>query len=160
MGQFSWIYSDTGEPVYNDERADTYLLVPKEFQKKYGHAIYEPCYDGYGRFGGYDIYELIPEWNKEMIPEIIEKAKKNEWFYKYVPSEKELKELENYYLGKPIHCELRFLGITLACYDEDNEKLKYPIKITSVEMDYEAAEISKNDPNQGWRYLYEPWRRG
>ena len=95
-----------------------------------------------------------------MIPEIIEKAKKNEWFYKYVPSEKELKELENYYLGKPIHCELRFLGITLACYDEDNEKLKYPIKITSVEMDYEAAEISKNDPNQGWRYLYEPWRRG
>ena len=55
MGQFSWIYSDTGEPVYDGERADTYLLVPKEFQKKYGHAIYEPCYDGYGRFGGYDI---------------------------------------------------------------------------------------------------------
>lgn len=34
MGQFSWIYSDTGEPVYDGERADTYLLVPKEFQKK------------------------------------------------------------------------------------------------------------------------------
>lgn len=76
MGQFSWIYSDTGEPVYNDERADTYLLVPKEFQKKYGHAIYEPWYEGYGRFGGYDVYDLIIEWNKEMIPEIIAKAKK------------------------------------------------------------------------------------
>lgn len=159
MGQFSWIYSDTGEPVYNDERADTYLLVPKEFQKKYGHAIYEPWYEGYGRFGGYDVYDLIIEWNKEMIPEIIAKAKKNEWF-KYVPSKMEMEDLENYYLGKPIHCELRILGIILACYNEDNAKLKYPIKITSVDMDYEAAEISKNDPNQGWRYLYEPWRRG
>lgn len=120
MGQFSWIYSDTGEPVYDGERADTYLLVPKEFQKKYGHAIYEPCYDGYGRFGGYDIYELIPEWNKEMIPEIIEKAKKNEWFYKYVPSEKELKELENYYLGKPIMTRIKDGDICMNHGDEDN----------------------------------------
>lgn len=79
MGQFSWIYSDTNKQVIDDKRADTYLLVPKPFQKKYGKAIYEDCYDGYGRFGRYDVYDLIPEWNKNMIPEIIRRIKNGNW---------------------------------------------------------------------------------
>ena len=81
MGQFSWICSDTNRQLLNDTHADTYLLVPKPFQEKYGKTIYEGYYDGYGRFGGYDVYNLIPEWNKEMIPEIIRRIKNGTWLF-------------------------------------------------------------------------------
>ena len=147
MGQFSWIYSDTDKQVRDNWRADTYLLVPEEFQDKYGEYIYEECYDGYGRFGRYDVYDLIPEWNKKEIPKIIERMKKGEW--KCTP---DIENLQNYDEGKPIDCELRWLGIVLACYDEDNESLKYPIKITSKPMKYKDVNPSKSDPNQGWYY--------
>ncbi len=79
MGQFSWIYSDTEKQVVDNKTADTYLLVPKPFQEKYGKSIYESCYDGYGRFGKYDVYALIAEWNKGMIPEIIRRIKNGNW---------------------------------------------------------------------------------
>lgn len=95
MGQFSWIYSDTNKQLIDNKRADTYLLVPKPFQEKYGKEIYEGCYDG-------------------------------------------------------IDCELRWLGIVMACYDEDNAALEYPIKITTREMEYEKVAPSLSDPNQGW----------
>ena len=148
MGQFSWIYSDTDKQVIDNKRADTYLLVPKPFQEKYGKAIYESCYDGYGRFGRYDVYDLIPEWNKDMIPEIIRRIKAGNW--KCSTSENDITNLQNYYEGKPISCELRWLGIVMACYDEDNFALEYPIKITTKEMEYENARPSESDPNQGW----------
>ena len=148
MGQFSWIYSDTNKQLIDNRIADTYLLVPKSFQEKYGKAIYESCYDGYGRFGRYDVYDLIPEWNKEMIPEIIHRIKAGNW--KCSTNENDITNLQNYYEGKPITCELRWLGIVMACYDEDNFALEYPIKITTKEMEYENAKPSESDPNQGW----------
>ena len=148
MGQFSWIYSDTNEQLIDNRKADTYLLVPKPFQEKYGKAIYESCYDGYGRFGRYDVYDLITEWNKEMIPEIIRRIKDGNW--KCNTSENDITNLQNYYEGKPITCELRWLGIVMACYDEDNFALEYPIKITTKEMEYENVKPSESDPNQGW----------
>ena len=148
MGQFSWIYSDTNKQLIDNRRADTYLLVPKPFQEKYGKAIYESCYDGYGRFGRYDVYDLIPEWNKEMIPEIIRRIKAGNW--KCRTNENDITNLQNYYEGKPITCELRWLGIVMACYDEDNFALEYPIKITTKEMEYENVKPSESDPNQGW----------
>ena len=148
MGQFSWFYSDTNKQLIDNRRADTYLLVPKPFQEKYGKAIYEDYYDGYGRFGRYDVYDLIPEWNKEMIPEIIRRIKAGNW--KCSTSANYISNLHNYYEGKPITCELRWLGITMACYDEDNFSLEYPIKITTKEIEYENASPSESDPNQGW----------
>lgn len=39
MGQFSWIYSDTNRQLKDDVYKDTYLLIPEEFQEKYGKAI-------------------------------------------------------------------------------------------------------------------------
>ena len=146
MGQFSWIYSNTDKQLINNKAADTYLLVPEPFQQKYGKTIYESCYNGYGIFGGYDVYDLIPEWNKEMIPEIICRIKNGNWEC----STNDITNLQNYYEGKTITCELRWLGIIMACYDEDNFALKYPIKITTKEMNYGDANASKSDPNQGW----------
>ena len=157
MGQFSWIYSDTKKQVLDDKYANTYLLVPKPFQNKYGKAIYESCYDGYGRFGEYDVYDLIPEWNKEMIPEVIRRIKNGNWYCS--ANENDIANLQNYYEDKPITCELRWLGIILACYDRDNFALEYPIKITSREMEYEMAMPSETDPNQGWKEYdeYDDW---
>lgn len=148
MGQFSWLYSDTGKQVIDNKKADTYLLVPPPFQEKYGKAIYEWCYDGYGHFGRYDVYELIIEWNRDMIPEIIRRAKNGNWRCSHTKND--IWELQRYYDGEPITSELRWLGILIACYDEDNFALEYPIKITSREMDYKDAKPSESDPNQGW----------
>lgn len=148
MGQFSWIYSDTNKQLLDNRRADTYLLVPKPFQDKYGKAIYEECYDGYGEFGGYDVYDLVPEWNREMIPKIIRRMKNGDWLAS--ANETDIENLQNYHNGKEITCELRWLGILMACYDKDNFALEYPIKITSRLMDYEDVTPSKSDPNQGW----------
>ena len=114
MGMFTWIYSDTNEMVSRCNLADTYLLVPKPFQNKYGKAIYEHCYDGYGNFGGYDVCDLIPEWNKSMIPEIIRRIKSGNW--ECDADEQDIKNLQNYYKGRKISCELRDLGILMACY--------------------------------------------
>ena len=147
MGQFSWIYSDTNKQLIDNRKADTYLLVPKPFQEKYGKAIYESCYDGYGRFGRYDVYDLIPEWNKNMIPEIIRRIKNGNWHCS--TNENDVANLQAYYEGKPITCELRWLGIVMACYDEDNFALEYPIKITTKEMEYENVKPSESDQNQG-----------
>ena len=153
MGQFSWIYSDTNKQVIDNRKADTYLLVPEPFQDKYGKAIYEWHYDGYGMFDKYDVYDLVPEWNKNMIPEIIRRQKNGTWGCSM--SEADIQNLQNYYEDKPITCELRWLGIMMACYDEDNFALEYPIKITSKEMDYKDAKPSESDPNQGWEYEEE-----
>ena len=49
--------------------------------------------------------------------------------------------------------DYRYIGIALACYDEDNETLPYPIKITyNPNAVYEDCIPSKSDPNQGWEY--------
>lgn len=53
----------------------------------------------------------------------------------------------------------RTIGIDIACYDEDNAGLKYPIKIThDKDAIYEECNFSPADPNQGWEvekeYLY------
>ncbi|MCM1246664.1 MAG: hypothetical protein NC293_13580 [Roseburia sp.] len=149
MGQFSWIYSDTNKQIINDKRADTYLLVPDPFQKKYGEYIYESCYEGYGKFGNHDVYDLILEWNRGMIPEILRRIRNGTW--RGITSEKECTDLQRYHEGKEVTCDLRRLGIAIACHDENNFVLEYPIKITSKPMPYKAAKPSRTDLDQGWK---------
>jgi hypothetical protein len=55
-----------------------------------------------------------------------------------------------YYEGREISCPLRYLGIDIACYDEDNASLPFPIKITTAPYNYEDMGPSESDPNQGW----------
>lgn len=61
MGFFSWITSDTHESISNkySERGalPVYLYCPD------GTKIYEPDYEGYGKFGGHDAYALLAKWN-------------------------------------------------------------------------------------------------
>lgn len=194
MGQFSWIYSDTNKQLLDDIYADTYLLVPKPFQEKYGKAIYEGCYDGYGNFGRYDVYELVALWNRENLPSETRALRlpkveeygglfdsEKEELRKKGATEEEIKkadaEKQQEYCDKAIlrykkvllrnkdfannvpdnvmkekygRNYLREIGIDIACYDEDNAVLKYPIKITTKEMEYEDVKPSLSDPNQGW----------
>lgn len=194
MGQFSWIYSDTHKQLLDDIYADTYLLVPKPFQEKYGKAIYEGYYDGYGNFGRYDVYELVALWNRENLPSKTRALRlpkveeygglfdsEKEELRKKGATEEEIKkadaEKQQEYCDKAIlrykkallrnkdfannvpdnvmkekygRNYLREIGIDIACYDEDNTALTYPIKITTKEMEYEEVAPSLNDPNQGW----------
>jgi hypothetical protein len=101
---------------------------------------------------------LVGEWNKEMIPEIIRRIKDGNWHCE--ASERDIEDLQNYYESKEISCELRWLGIIMACYDKDNFALEYPIKITTKILEYDKVEPSKSDPDQGWEcddYDDEGW---
>lgn len=146
MGQFSWLDCVDNKPILDGVTKTSYVLVPQEFG---GGHISERCYDGYGHFGGKDIYELVLDWNKKFIPQYMEIMRNGNW--ECEPSTKDFENLQNYYEGKPISCEDRWLGIVLSCYDEDNFRLKYPIKITyNPNVTYEECEPSEGDPNQGW----------
>lgn len=143
MGQFSWLDCKTNEQVLDNVCRDVYVLVPKEFG---GGHIHERCYDGYGQFGSKDIYDLIPEWNKDMIPEIIRRSKAGHW--KASINENQMMKFLN---DEPLDVPVRYIGIEMACYDEDNRSLEYPIKIThDPKAVYEDCKPSLSDPNQGW----------
>lgn len=65
MGFFSWLTCDTGRSICNRysgrKTFPVYVLIPKEFG---GGHIREDDYEGYGEFGGQDIYSLVAYWNK------------------------------------------------------------------------------------------------
>lgn len=126
MGYFSWCTSDTrksiGIGLENEVTAgEVYLLNP------FGAPYKETNYDGYGVFGGQDVYALVAKWN---APEQC-KDDNGDW----LPDDK-----------------IRELGIDLACYDNDHVQLRYPIKIVEHVMSYEEAEISPMCPFQGCTY--------
>jgi hypothetical protein len=60
MGFFSWKTSDTQKTIWNKYSGKckpVYLLMPD------GNHIYEPAYEGYGVFGGIDVFVLLAEKN-------------------------------------------------------------------------------------------------
>ena len=144
MGQFSWLDCISREQILDNVCRDVYVLVPKEFG---GGHILETCYDGYGNFGGHDIFDLVADWNRSFIRVILNELRPC-WTGRINADEKDLMAFAN---GDPISCEKRILGIDLACYDEDNARLKYPIKIThDPDAVYEQCGPSDGDPHQGW----------
>ena len=151
MGQFSWLDCVTGKQIVDDKRKDVYLLVPKQFG---GGHIKEECYDGYGRFGGHDVYDLVVDWNKEYIGEVLKM--RSDW---HCPiNDKDALDLVRIMNGEDPVQEKRWLGIILACYDEDNYRLRFPIKITYDEdAVYETSRPSPSDPNQGWEDDDSEW---
>ena len=140
--------------------------------------IIENNYDGYGIFGGYDIYELVADWNKpyiteDMVEDIIEPVsdidqfgglydfekeslakkgktqeeiaaieyakKKKYWEQAKARHDYHVKRLKDFinnrsddYMVKKYGNEWkREIGIDIACDDNNNASLHFPIKITA-----------------------------
>ena len=67
MGQFSWIDCVKRRKAIKDNvPVPSYLLVPEDFG---GGHVEESCYDGYGHFGPFDVYEKVAEWNRDSLSE-------------------------------------------------------------------------------------------
>lgn len=169
MGFFSWLASDTGRSIsncYSNRGAlPVYLLVPNEFG---GEAIYEEKYDGYGEFGGCDVYELVAKWNRKflasnpdyIVPHSKMKISEFNWYSDYANLNIKWEDLKEKLSN--IKIEIRLIGIDIACYDEDNIKLPFPIKLVEKECNYDNAKASINDDCQGFFYddcdeLEEEW---
>lgn len=124
MGFFSWKTSDTNKSVSNIHSGKgvfpVHLLDPK------GGSIKELHYEGYGDFGGEDVYVLLALWNYEMLD---------------LPEEG--------LVGASLE-ELRLIGIDLAFGDKE---LKYPVKIVEDgSLEYDDVEASEMCPYQGYFY--------
>lgn len=64
MGLFSWLDCCDNSQISCREIRDVYVLVPV---LKGGGHILEKAYNGYGDFGGYDIYDLVAQWNRDEL---------------------------------------------------------------------------------------------
>ena len=171
MGCFSYITADTERSIsIRYSVSGTFpvaVLIPEEFG---GGAIIENYYEGYGEFGGYDIFEMIATWNRKYLTtDNLEKPVREDY--------SEGEEGENYYkraVGNYLfYCDLisdfkngmtermlakkygdewkRDLGIAVASYDEQMGKLNYPLKIVEdFSLKYKDVEVfSKRCPYQG-----------
>lgn len=191
MGYFSWLDCIDNTQIKINEKA--FLLVPADFGG--GHLATE-FYNGFGIFGGCDVYELVAEWNREkitnkMINDIYQEPKKSQFcgLYEFekrdliekgkTPDEvAQLDEMQRAeYFNRALvrynndvkmikafcagvdddeMCDRygdeykREIGIKLSCYDKNNKRLSYPIKIThDAAAIYENCKYSKIDKNQG-----------
>lgn len=166
MGYFSWKYCDSRGRMIIGKHKNSYLLVPEEFG---GGHIVESCYDGYGHIGINDVYEIVADWNRKNLTKDAIRAPKREqwdptpkgqeWYEKAIKRyEFQCQRIQDFANGKPDsymskkygYDWKREIGIDIACYDEDNARLKYPIKIAENEDSvYEKCRPSKDDPKQG-----------
>lgn len=152
MGCFSWLFADTDNTQNLRIDRAGYIACPD------GTFIHEPCYEGYGEFNGQDVYELVVRWNRAFIAENPDfllphihrfcngsvkqyRLKDFRWYPVIadlsIPFEqlrdaldKHLRENVSEY--RPYMSEIRGVGIDIACYDEDNAALPYPIKISTI----------------------------
>ena len=143
MGSFSWNKADTLTNIENIALSNEFkFLIPIEF----GGGFIQDHYEEYGYLGRkengdskHDMYELLAFWN---CPESV--TYKGEF-----PLMKEIDDDTDWN---------RSFGIDIGCYDKDIAKLKYPLKLVSVEYEgtYEDLEtFSYGDPDQGF---YERYR--
>lgn len=120
MGFFSWKTSDTKESISNKYSvlgtSTVYVLLPD------GGHIKESHYEGYGVFGGHDIYALVAQWN---CPE---KCTGDEQHDRIIGIKIALSDEDNAALEYPIKI------------------------VRDPEISYEEAEPSENDPAQGYFY--------
>ena len=134
---YAWRYADTKELI-TEKNEWSFLLIPKEFQEQYGFEIYSAVYtkaDCFGRIRS--LYDLILEWNKKDIPDILKMlCKKENCFI----SKERWGELLLYYYGINTKSSLAELGKCLAHY---NTMLPYPIKIVTKPASYEKMDASE-----------------
>ena len=107
-----------------------------------GSIIEEPCYEGYGMFGGNDIYELVVDWNKNYLVYLIQQFHPTDELYLGLAQAYQTggAEAASTYINEKVDAKLaapymrtdwkRCLGIAIAC--DFNDKIPYPIKITNT----------------------------
>ncbi len=165
MGEFSWMLADKDNKTSLKIGASAYLACPD------GSFIFEDDYDGYGNFGGHDAYELVVDWNRDFLDEsMLQKPQRNMWtsdeeghawfneaLQRYGTSVKRLYDWRSHNVTSDEMAQRygrdwkRLIGIDIACYDEQNAELPYPIKITdNRRIPYDELPASNGDPNQGW----------
>lgn len=111
--------------------------------------IVETYYEGYGIFGDKDVYDLVVDWNKNHLESIFNNLLSKDpahWgahlknlavFYQNDDTAKleaEINRLVSTGKEMPFFKEewKRTIGITIACGEEENKALPFPIKITST----------------------------
>lgn len=146
MGSFSWIRADKTTKRKNLTMGDRYkILIPKEFGGGFiEDTYYDYGYVFYGEKNKADLYGILAYWNgcDGMIYEGDE----------YPSTMDDIIERGNTTLR-----ENRRKGIDIGCYDEDIDKLKYPLKLVSISYKgtYEECEMrSYGDPEQGFYKTY------
>lgn len=117
--------------------------------------IIEHYYDGYGEFDGHDIYELVVDWNKEYLEEIFGRMSEGHWGYRLKEvaiafqndNEAKMREEIERLITSGIEARWlkdewkRHIGIAIACDDEDNRNLPFPIKITTTKWHRKYDEL-------------------
>lgn len=160
MGCFSWMYSDSYNrtPLMLNDIA--FIKCPD------GNIIFESRYQCDGIFGGKDIYELAADWNRVYLsPKNIHREMFSEGEYGDKMFENSIRgwkracqRLADFVDQKPveymekIYSEewKRNIGIDIACSNEDNAALHYPIKIFMQETSqYDSYPASQTDEYQG-----------
>ena len=151
MGSFSWTRAEATTKRSNITIGDKYkILVPIEFGGgyiedyyfDYGYVNYG--YDGFAKyidaegneyedFPTADLYGILYYWNNHSG---------DEW------------SMYNILYNANTHDEeIRCGGIDIGCYDDQVDRLKYPLKLVSMSYNgtYEdCTGRSYNDPNQGF----------
>lgn len=160
MGCFSWMFADTNNTKNLLINRSGYVACPD------GSFIEVDIYGGYGCFDGHDVYELVVDWNRDFLKEIINKRENNpgkatredfitdEFVDLVMKSDEKAQEYINAHIKPESYLRTdwkRNLGIYLACYDEDNATLPFPIKITEkTKIPYNELPPSDGDENQGF----------
>ncbi len=146
MGFFTWTDATIEKPTQN--RYGSYKSSQVIGYDGYAKVVYpdggeleEQCYQGYGIFGGKDIYELVVDWNQTYLEEIFNKLDSDTFGIELLPvaiafqkngdeeANRIAKEFQKTY---PLSNEWkRTIGIAIGCVTDQNKVLcPYPIKIT------------------------------
>jgi len=131
-GQFSWLTHDRGEQI-GSERENTIDVWMFDNQ---GNMWYEKSYDGYGKFGNMDYYDLVAKMNGYSEEDLDIKVGKRNKVYR----------------------ELREIGIALAFNELETRDKKGEVLFPALMSDpkgfnykkHDFAEEAPHDPNQSW----------
>lgn len=138
MGSFSWNKADSLTSIENVAYDKPFkFLIPQEF----GGGFIKDNYQDYGLLGTkedgqpqYDMYELLAFWN---APDKV----------KYDGDFPKMKEIDEYTEDN------RIIGISIGCYDDEIDRLDYPLKLVSVTYNGTYEDLqgrSYGDPDQGF----------
>ena len=178
MECFNWLDCITENQINSNNAIFCYLLIPPEFTFAYGgESIKKINPFEFDKFGIYNIYDLLAVWNQFSISEdnLIMPT-----FDQYKNHSDYLTAQDQYAINRRRLYDFKLMseGLMLRdwgpCYKLDigksisegpgqNEKLKYPLKVTTLpNMMYAGCKASSYDPDKGkfsiTRFAYELYK--